>query len=187
MMLDKSAQAGQHRRAERGLDLYETSAVAIEALLNAERLPNTIWEPAAGRGAIVHVLRDHGHAVIASDIHDYGFPLDFVVDFLASTEAPTRCRTIVSNPPYQIAGKFTRQALKLVPQVYLLLRLAFLESVGRTDIIEGAGLRAVHVFRKRLPMMHRDGWNGPRASSAIPFAWFCWARDHRGPAIIDRI
>ena len=45
----------------------------------------------------------------------------------------------------------------------------------------------VHVFRNRLQMMHRDGWNGPRASSAIPFAWFCWDRNHRGPAVIDRI
>jgi len=38
-----------------------------------------------------------------------------------------------------------------------------------------------------LPMMHRDGWTGPRAASAIAFAWFCWDRDHRGPAIVDRI
>jgi hypothetical protein len=36
-------------------------------------------------------------------------------------------------------------------------------------------------------MMHRDGWNGPRASSAIPFAWFCWNREYGGAAIVDRI
>jgi hypothetical protein len=48
-------------------------------------------------------------------------------------------------------------------------------------------LAAVHVFKNRLPMMHRDGWAGPRASSAIPLAWFVWNRNHRGPAAIDRI
>jgi hypothetical protein len=188
MSLSHAAQAGQHRHVERGRDLYETPACAVEALLRVEQLPPVIWEPAAGPGAIVRVLRDHGHDVVASDIHDHGFPLDFVADFLTLTEAPTGCRTaLICNPPYKIANKFVRHALKLVPQVYLLLRLAFFESVGRTDVLEGAGLRAVHVFRKRLPMMHRDGWKGPRASSAIAFGWFCCDRDHRGPAIIDRI
>jgi hypothetical protein len=186
-MISHATQSGMHPHTERGLDFYETPRIAIEALLNAEVLPNTLWEPSAGNGAIARVLRDHGRTVVASDIYDYGFPLDFVSDFLTTTEAPAGCRAIVTNPPFQIASKFTRQALKLVPKVYLLARLAFLESVGRTDVLEGAGLRAVRVFRKRIPMMHRHGWAGPRASSAIAFAWFCWDRDHRGPAIITRI
>jgi hypothetical protein len=36
-------------------------------------------------------------------------------------------------------------------------------------------------------MMHRHGWAGPRATSSIPFAWFCWDRNHVGPAIVDRV
>ena len=188
MTLSHAAQSGRHPIAERGLDLYETPPCATEALLRVERLLHWIWEPAAGRGAIVNVLRDRGHAVIASDIITYDdFTLHFVADFLTTTKVPAGCRTIISNPPYQLANEFTRHALKLVPQVYLLLRLAFLESVGRTDVLEGHGLRAVHVFRRRLPMMHRDGWAGPRATSAIPFAWFCWDYSHRGPTVVDRI
>jgi hypothetical protein len=31
-------------------------------------------------------------------------------------------------------------------------------------------------------MMHRDGWDGPKAQSAMAFAWFVWDRDHRGGA-----
>jgi hypothetical protein len=58
----------------------------------------------------------------------------------------------------------------------MLLRLAFLESERRSAILESGWLTRVHVFRKRLPMMHRVGWNGPRASSALAFAWFCWDR-----------
>ena len=187
MTLNHSAQSGRHPLSERKHDLYETPACAVAALLCVEHLPHWIWEPCAGRGAVVDVLRDHGHAVIASDIVDYGFPLHFRTDFLKATAMPAGCRAIISNPPYKLANEFTRHALILAPSVYLLLRLAFLESVRRTDVLEGHGLRAVHVFRKRLPFMHRDGWKGSKASSAIPFAWFCWARDHRGPAIVDRI
>jgi hypothetical protein len=185
--LDHACGSGQHPHAVRALDLYETPTIAVEALLHAETLPLCVLEPAAGRGAIVNVLRSHGHTVIASDVIDYGFPLDFVTDFLTTVLPPKGCGAIVTNPPYQIATEFTRHALDLMPQVYLLLRLAFLESICRTDILEHCGLARVHVFRKRLPMMHRDGWSGRRASSAIPFAWFCWNRGHRGPAVIDRI
>ena len=78
-MLDHSCQVQRHAHAERGLDLYETPDVAVEALLRVEKIPQRIWEPAAGKGAIVRVLRGHGHAVIASDIYDYG-GLDFVGD-----------------------------------------------------------------------------------------------------------
>jgi len=28
----------------------------------------------------------------------------------------------------------------------------------------------------RLPMMHRRGWNGPKANSNTAFAWFIWDR-----------
>ena len=37
-------------------------------------LPQTIWEPACGPGAIVRVLRDAGHRVIATDLVDYRSP-----------------------------------------------------------------------------------------------------------------
>ena len=187
MSLSHACQSGQHPHAERGLDLYETPPIAVEALLAVEKLPHWIWEPAAGRGAIVKVLRDRGHAVIASDIVDYGFPLHFVGDFLLLTRAPVGCEAIVTNAPFKIIGKFTQHALDLVPRVYLLCRLAFLETVRRTDVLEHRGLVRIHVFRKRLPMMHRDGWTGKRSSSAIAFAWFVWVRGHRGPTVVDRI
>jgi hypothetical protein len=186
-MLDHAAQSGRHALSERGRDLYETPPCATEALLCAEIMPLRIWEPCAGKGAIVGVLRDHGHEVIASDIVEYGFPLDFVGDFLTTTKVPAGCEAIATNPPYRYAAEFARHALDLVPRVYLLLRLAFLESECRADILERRGLACVHVFRKRLPFMHRDNWAGPRASSATAFSWYVWDRDHRGPTIVDRI
>lgn len=186
MALDHSCQVQRHPHAERGLDLYETPAVAVEALLRVEQLPHGVWEPAAGRGAIVNVLRDHGHAAIASDVHDYG-GLHFVGDFLTQEQMPAGCEGIVTNPPYQHAAQFVEHALRLSPLVVMLLRLAFMESERRCPILEGAGLVRIHVFRKRLPMMHRDGWEGRKANSGMAFAWFVWERGYTGRTSIDRI
>jgi hypothetical protein len=184
-MLDKSAQAGQHSFKERQNDCYETPACAVEALLCVESIPRLVWEPACGPGSIVKVLRARGHKVTASDVVDYGWEHS-VCDFLKIGRGYTD-RAIVTNPPYQLAEQFVRQAVAFSPLVIMLLRLAFLESVRRTDILEKSGLARIHVFRNRLPMMHRKNWDGPKASSAMPFAWFVWQKDYTGPTIIDRI
>jgi hypothetical protein len=186
-MLDMSSQSRRHPLSERGLDLYETPGVAVEALLRIENLPRRIWEPAAGKGAIVNVLRAAGHEVIGSDIADYGEPTHFANrDFLAETKLPKGVGCILTNPPFQIAEKFVAHALNLCPLVIMLLRLAFMESERRCGILENRGLARVHVFRKRLPMMHRAGWNGRKANSGMAFAWFVWDRAHTGPTTIDR-
>jgi hypothetical protein len=185
--LNLACQSKRHPHAERGLDCYQTPACAVEALLSAERLPHVVWEPAAGRGSIVRVLRAAGHTVVASDICSYGFPLHFQRDFLAEQKAPVRCQAIVTNPPFRIAQQFVAHALALSPLVMMLLRLAFMETERRSPLLDGGHLARVHVFKRRLPMMHRDGWTGRRASSAMVFAWFVFDRDHHGPATIDRI
>ena len=87
MALDHSCQVQRHPHAERGPDLYETPSCAVTTLLREETVPNKVWEPAAGRGAIVRVLRNAGHEVVASDKLDYG-GLDFMRDFLTRRKRP---------------------------------------------------------------------------------------------------
>lgn len=187
-MLDHSCQVQRHTLAERGHDLYETPAVATLALLRVERLPHWLWEPAAGRGAMVRVLRAAGHHVLASDLEDYGDPTHFSgYDFLKEARAPNGCQGIVTNPPFKLAEEFVAHALELAPLVIMLLRLAFMESARRTPILEGRGLARIHVFRKRLPMMHRDQWAGRKANSGMAFGWFVWDRAHIGPTTIHRL
>lgn len=190
MTVDHSTQSGRAPLIERKDDLYETPAVATEALLRVEKLPQNIWEPACGRSAIVNVLRAAGHGVLATDLVDYGEPgpaTFYRRDFLMEREPPPNCGCIVTNPPYKLAGEFVTHALDLCPRVIMLLRLAFLESERRRSILDSGHLARVHVFRNRLPMMHRDGWGGAKASSSIPFAWFVWDREHSGPTELRRI
>src|SRR5262249_41977490 len=137
---------------------------------------------------ILDVLRTHGHEVIGSDLVDYGRPDCFWRrDFLFERKAPAGCEGIVSNPPYRLAEQFVAHALELSPLVVMLLRLAFLESEPRTQILENAGFEDVYVFRKRLPMMHRRGWEGRKGNSGMGFAWYVWRRGYVGPPKLHRI
>lgn len=180
---------GRAALSERGDDLYETPAVAVEALLRVESLPPVIWEPACGPGSIVRVLRSAGHQVYATDLVDYASPDQDTHgwDFLLERQCPLGVQAIVTNPPFKNAGEFVAHALDLCPKVIMLLRLAFLESDRRTPILDDGRLARIYVFRKRLPMMHRAGWEGPRASSSMAFAWLVWDREHSGPATLSRL
>lgn len=190
-MLDKSAQAGRAPLADRKDDLYETPPEAVRALLAVETIPKgAIWEPACGPGSIVRELKNAGHRVYATDLVDYEMSDQDAarIDFLMEQQAPGfHIGSIVTNPPYKLAGQFVRHALVMCPRVIMLLRLAFLESERRSAILDNGWLARVHVFRNRLPRMHRDGYEGPKSSSSIAFAWFVWDREHSGPAQLNRI
>jgi hypothetical protein len=187
---DKPAVARRlrHPLADRGDDCYETPPEATRALLATERIPPVVWEPTCASGSgIVLPLREAGHTVYASDLVDYRCPdSEARVDFLMERRAPLGTEAIVTNFPFKLAGQMIEHALTLCPLVIVLLRLTFLESVSRCSILDGP-LTRVHVFKRRLPMMHRRGWCGPKATSQTPYAWFVWEQGHAGPAILDRI
>src|SRR5262249_10827645 len=132
VMLDHSCQVQRHALTERGDDLYETSPVAVEALLRVEKLPHRIWEPACGPGAIVRVLRAHGHDVFASDLVDYGDPTaSYRRDFLMEHKPPPGYdECLLTNLPFKLVEEFVAHAIDLCPRVIMLLRLAFYEAGG---------------------------------------------------------
>jgi len=126
--------------------------------------------------------------VRCSVIVDYGRPDCFWRrDFLMESKVPDGCAGIVTNPPFKLVEQFVAHALELSPLVVMLLRLAFYESERRCGIFEGCGLARILVFRKRLPMMHRAGWEGRKANSGMAFAWFIWDRNHAGATTISRL
>ncbi len=191
-LLDMSTGNRVHAISERKNDLYETPPAAVRALLSVEPVPLTVWEPACGPGAIVRELRNTGRAVIATDLVEYGcHDSKGRVDFLMERKAPDGVPAIVTNPPFKNADEFTAHAIDLVPKVYMLMRVAFLEGLrwyesGHANC-KGLGnhLARVWVFAPRLDMMHRADWDGPKANSGMAFAWFVFMRDSRktrGPA-----
>jgi hypothetical protein len=174
----------RHALSARRDDFYASPPEAVNGFLSVEReyLPRSIWEPACGDGAIVLPLRAAGYAVHATDLVDRGCPDSLsAIDFLFPYEPPEPVEGIVSNPPFKLAQAFINRALDRVPYVAMLLRVSFLEGSARRPWFEATPLARIHVSSRRLPMMHRHEWAGPKSSSAIAFAWFVWDRRHSGP------
>ena len=191
--------AKRHALAERGNDLYESPGVAPAALLLHEPLLKSrarggIWEPCAGRGAISRVLRAAGCDVISHDLCAYAGAdpgIEAPRDFFATTKAPEDCDLIVTNPPFMHADEFITHGIELGCAVVVLLRLMAQEGVDGK--VKGSGVRSklidqhllrVWAGRERLPMMHREGWTGPKIKGGIsgaPFAWFVFSPQAHPP------
>lgn len=178
---------GASRRAlrERKDDLYETPACCVTAAFAAgvfSDAGSTIWEPCAGRGAIVRVLRALGFSVVARDLVDYEGAdpgIETGIDFLMERRAPDGATAIITNPPFKLADDFIRHGLTLVPRVIVLLRAMAIEGAGRADLIDHH-LQHYWSGIDRPPAMHREGWTGNRLSnSGAPFAWFVFSRSPR--------
>ena len=168
---------------------YETPACATRGLLKAEghRLPLTVWEPCAGKGAISRVVMASGRSVFASDLLAYEGADSHVrpgVDYLLTRRPPhPRISCIVSNFPFADNDACIEHGLDLGCRVICLMRWAWAEGVD--GAIRGSGLRSTlvdkhltHVWlgKERLPMMHREDYDGPRlAKGAVPYAWFSFS------------
>lgn len=186
-------------------DHYGTPAIATAALLRECKIPGlTVWEPAAGRGAIVAVLKAAGLKVIATDKYHYA-GVEGGCDFLRTRKR--RAGVIVTNPPYgelvdgkrkNLVDRFIRHALELGPELAaFFLPLTYWAGLDRSDLLEGeiAGriLSEVLIFRDRLTLTppgfdERADRRGKRkAKGVVSFAWFIWRRYHLGRPIVRRI
>lgn len=171
-------------RRERGLDFYSSDYACLPPLLAAERgkLPKRLLEPACGNGALVLPLRNRGFEVVASDIVDRGCPASTVSDFLAYDE--WFGGGVVTNPPFDGAAggieAFAERACEISPYVALLARLAWWESEGRHRWFRRLCLSRVIKIADRLPMMHREGYEGPKLpNSGQCFGWFIFEPGRR--------
>lgn len=160
----------------------------VRDLLNAGApLRQRVWEPACGAGHIVNVLRERGHEVYATDIVDRGCPDSYVQDFLWEfSAAPVDDVDIMTNPPYATALEFVERALACVKDganVWMLLRLQFLEGKARRRLYDVAPPADVWVFSERRTCA-KNGDFSKTEGGAIAYAWFHWIKNHRRDCII---
>lgn len=136
----------------------------------------SVWEPAAGEGHMSRVLAEYFHPVFASDVHDYGHPLDAVGSFVGIGADIVRHQAdwIVTNPPFNLALEFALTGLDQARRgVALLVRTAWLEGGDRyRTLFEVQPPSTVALFAERVPMV-KGRWD-PKASTATSYAWVIW-------------
>lgn len=156
----------------RDWDHYETEPWVTEVLLRHETFER-VWEPAAGKGAIVNVMRKHGVDCYGSDILDYGFGFD-LADFLLTWSNPDQ-RDIITNPPFaeDLADQFIEHALIMTKpfggRVAMLLRHEFDCASSRKPIF------GQQPFAMKIVLLRRPRWiAGTSGSPRHNYAWYLW-------------
>lgn len=214
----KNARVGTERSAIAAdaddANLYQTPWVAGAVLARCLDF-DTFWEPCCGPGALATALEAEGRVcAFASDLHDYTVSDDGEVNPFWERVQPVvtsfldhdgtdlsrftgKLGSIVTNPPYNsgLPDKMAVEALtwaKLlkVRHVAFLLRLNYLAgcSSPRNAALDAHAPARVIVFTRRLPMMHREDFEGEKSTSTMDMAWFVWdlARPD-GPTVIERV
>ena len=149
------------------MDFYPTPVGFTRALLDRVPLKGRVWEPAAGDGAIVAVLKEYGYRVCGTDITHT--PSE---DFLTSNR---RAKSIVTNPPYRLCTEFIRHGLAQTDGILCLLLASFHMS-GKN--------RAAEFFFPVPPsdlIYVLDKMAVLGKTSVFNHVWFVWDKDYHGP------
>ena len=160
-------------------DFYPTPDYAVEELLKRISFAGSIWEPACGDGAIARFFPN----CLATDLRtDLGYG-EGGIDFLTEQR---QVNNIITNPPYSLAQRFIEHSLECADKkVVMLLKLVFLESIGRKSLFDKNMLQTVYVFRRRLKI-YKDGVMG-KNSGLIAYAWYVWDKKYNGSPKIEWI
>lgn len=179
-----------HNRVEPSdsLDFFPTPPWATRALVehvlgHLDRKQHcqfqTAWEPASGEGHMAEPLGEYFREVVASDIKDYGYSDQYVVDFLSVEQLNRQYDAdwIITNPPFgDNIDKFILKALSLAGTgVAMLVRMQCLETVGRYErIYRDTPPTLIAFFAERCPI-HKGRWE-PEGDTFTAYVWLVWIK-----------
>ena len=180
---------GAHRNEN---EYYPTPAIATLTLLKNHHIPETVWEPAAGRGHISRELQRNGHTVYSSDLFVYNEPYveveggkDFLTCELPDAEA------LVTNPPFKsnLPEKLLRRVLPLKKYqvVALFCRLTFMESARRFNLFKDHPPAKILAFAERINCNEKYFDQNDGLGGMVAYAWFIWDQtwDDRNGTMLD--
>ena len=186
-MLDGSYEKADALEREKD-DFYPTPAEPTRAFLHAEidRLRDfrTIWEPAAGDGAMCREMEALGLNVVGSDLVDRGCGalIRSFYDFDADTSPGY---AIVTNPPFAECGwgngkaRWLKHAFDVLDVEYMALLLNWTWP--------GAGglapFWAEHPASRVYLMRWKIDFTGQGAPPMLN-GWFVWDRQHQGETVL---
>lgn len=175
--------------SENNADFYQTPEFAITGLLEKENFKGSvfqplIWEPCCGNGAISNVLKSQGYNVLSTDLRK----TDYTSGGIDVLKRPGFIvEHVITNPPYHIAQQIIESCLEIATgKVCMLLKLSFLESVGRQDFYKKHPPVRLYAFHRRVTM-YPEGTEPPKNNGTIAFAWFVWEKGYKGKPLLDWI
>lgn len=162
-------------------DFYPTPPEPTRALLRAEgvrlRKFSSIWEAAAGDGAMAREIQAFGLPVIKTDLIDRGCGAE-TVDFFAITTR--RADAMITNPPYNLInardgkGRWLKHALDLrCSYVALFLNWDWPAAAGLAPILAKHPISRAYVCRWKVDF---TGKGSPPQRNG----WFIWDADWQG-------
>jgi hypothetical protein len=179
-----------YARVER--DHYPTPDWVIAALAEHVDLKGKrVWEPACGDGRMAEALKRAGAQVYTSDIANYGYPLDELLDFLSERNPKLNdFDASITNPPYGHRGTLLRPWIEAGLRrrhglLALLLPIDCDSAKTRRHLFAGCP-----EFAGKIVLNERIAWfRHPDPQKEAPkenHAWFLWqlARETLHPVIM---
>lgn len=173
------------------LEHYETDEWAIDRILEKEIFNLFVLDPCAGNGIMTKKALEKGYSVFPTDIHDWGFNLYKVQDFLKMKEKPffENDFTVFMNPPFSLATQFVEKAFELgARKIVMFQRWAFRESQSRREFFEKYPLARLYLcgdravcWRHDLPTNEKGKRYDPKTGKILGSAptahgFFIWER-----------
>jgi hypothetical protein len=162
-------------------DFYPTPPEVTRALLAVEgdrlRAYSTVWEAAAGDGAMADVLEQSGFSVIKTDLIDRGCGAE-LGDYFSITRAPAKA--MITNPPYHHInardgkGRWLTHAFDLdLEYIALFLNWDWPAAAGLGGILARYPISRAYVARWKVDF---TGKGAPPQRNG----WFIWDREWEG-------
>lgn len=170
-------------------DFYATQSKTVKSLLDVFTLKGNILEPACGMGHISKVLEEYypSQEIVSTDLVYRGFG-EGNIDFL-TYDYGRKFDNIITNPPFSLSKEFLEKSLELSnDKVILLLKIQFLESSKRKEILKNSPLKYIYVFSERQSTL-KDGLelnptNNKPWTTTLCLAWFIWEKGYTGEPIV---
>lgn len=166
-------------RARHPSDHYSTPLPIVRLLLDAERYPDHVLEPAVGEERIIEkALKERGYRVTCFDLLGRGKEQRCFFDIDETYPA------LITNPPFRLATEFVEHAKRIVSDKFsMLLPLNNLTGFDRWQRLWTATefpLAKVHVLNRGVHFLqdpHRDQID----TSQMYCAWYTFEKKHTGP------
>ncbi|KAA5604368.1 SAM-dependent DNA methyltransferase [Roseospira marina] len=182
MGLGAAMTGGNPKRGRVPNDFYPTPPDVTRALPAVEALPNIIYDPACGDGAMLDVFKALGFKTIGSDIEPRGAMINAKrQDFLTVRGTLPETVAIVTNPPFKFAAEFVRQAHALrCTKLCLVLKGTYWHAARRQALWSLWQPKIVY------PLLWRPDFQGLK-SPTMEVCWTVWERGYDGPTLYQPI